>query len=486
MNGLELGTPLESLKQTLSEITQNHVRTGRAASLIFDVPTIGAVSCGRVFRAIQGKRIVCLAEQDSRKFIVKLYFEHRRARTRWQRSEKGCRVFLERAVTAPKILFSGYLSQYEVYAIIFDYIENSVRFDGALAHAKDEDQKQRLCNRLVACLASHHQAGIIQNDLHMGNFLVQGERIYSLDGDQVRVYPKPIGKRLSIENLGNLVSNFSPINDTGIADRYQHYCSQRGFTVTDGDRRKLIRRVKRNRKRHLAKYMRKVFRSRDPFLVDREDGYFLVRDLKVWDDQYLEILKTPECFISEHNHQQIESDHPENTPLDRWPISLFSSPISGKPFLRRYNPIARTWRNALRLNRLGIRTLRPIALSERREVNKTWRAYLMVAYCEGMLVRDFFAADSVPENHKASVADKIAKAFFGMKQAGICIRGVRSTNILISDLEPVFLDVASLNQMIFTSHFRSDRGIWEFLEDWGRDSNTRALFLEEFKKLHLI
>lgn len=98
-----------SIKGLLSDITQDHVRTRRSASLAFDVPSIGTIRCTQVFRAILGKRIVCLGQAEGDQVIVKLYFDPQRARIHWRRSDEGSRAFLDRFIASPKILFSGYL-----------------------------------------------------------------------------------------------------------------------------------------------------------------------------------------------------------------------------------------------------------------------------------------------------------------------------------------------------------------------------------------
>jgi tRNA A-37 threonylcarbamoyl transferase component Bud32 len=476
-----------SIKHTLSDITQDYVRTGRSASFSFDVPSIGTIVCTQVYRAIKGKRIVCLGHVDGDdKDVVKLYFDPRRARIHWQRSDKGCRIFLERVLTAPEILFSGYLVEYKLYAMVLEYIGNALRFDKALADAHSEHHRQQLLNRLIVCLAEHHQAGIIQDDLHMGNFLLRGESIYSLDGDQVRSYAQPIGKKLSMEKVAEFFSNFSPIHDNEIGVYYQLYCSERGYDMTEKDTLKLLRMVKRMRKRHLVKYMRKIFRSRDPFLVHKTHDYFSVRDLWAWDDQFSTVCNYPEDFISESNIQQIEKDCSKHVSTDAGPLILYCSRILGKPLMSRRGIIDRRWRNALRLNRLGIHTLRPIALIKKRGMGREWRAYLIVASCEGTMARDFFASDTVSEDDKDSVVEQIAKAFFAMKQTGISIRGIHSTNILISDLKPIFLYVAQLNQMLFARRSSAANGIWEFLQEWDNDSGIRRLFFERFRQWQLL
>jgi hypothetical protein len=61
------------IKNNLSEINQDHVKTGKSISFSFDVPSLGIIYCTRVLRAIQGKRITCLGDFGSHKVIVKLF-----------------------------------------------------------------------------------------------------------------------------------------------------------------------------------------------------------------------------------------------------------------------------------------------------------------------------------------------------------------------------------------------------------------------------
>ncbi len=198
------------------------------------------------------------------------------------------------------------------------------------------------------------------------------------------------------------------------------------------------------------------------------------------------VCNNPEFFISEGNNLQGGRDYSKDLSTDAGPLTLDCSRISGKPLMSRRYIIARRWRNALRLNRLGIYTPRPIALIKKREAGRLWRAYLIVASCRGTMARDFFASDAVPEEGRDSVVERIAKAFFVMKQTRISIRGIHNTNILISDQKPIFLDVAQLNRLLFSRHSSTANGILEFLQEWNDYSDIRKLFVDRFRQLQLI
>jgi len=475
-----------SLKSALSDITQDQVRTERSTSFAFNIPSIGTITCTRILRTVKNKRITCLGERGNHRVLVKLFFHSRRAENHWQRSDKGCRIFTERSITAPKIIYSGYLSEHEIYVIVFEYIENAVQFGKALACAPNEEERQELLDRLIGCLAMHHQQGIIQDDLHVGNFLLRGKEIYSLDGDHVRSYRHPIGKCRSLANLGKLLSYFFPINEATVKEKHQAYCSARGWQIAAKDIRRLVYLSKRILKRRSAKSMRKIYRHGSTFSVCKKQDYYSIRNLNAWNDKFKLAFDNPERIITESDGEQLDGTRQYHLSIDTSPIMLYSARILGIRFLRRFGIISQIWRNAHRLNRLKIHTLRPVALIEKRESPIIWRAFLIVESREGILAREFFSSDSVSSSDKYIVAERIATALLVMKQTGIAIRGVSSTNILISDLEPVFLDVLQLNRKAFYSRSIVSKEVREFLRGWDNEPTVHKLFLERFRKLQLI
>ncbi len=50
---------------------------------------------------------------------------------------------------------------------------------------KEESVYADLQKQIVQKIAVLHNAGIKQNDLHLGNFLISNNRIYTIDGDGV-------------------------------------------------------------------------------------------------------------------------------------------------------------------------------------------------------------------------------------------------------------------------------------------------------------
>jgi tRNA A-37 threonylcarbamoyl transferase component Bud32 len=60
------------------------------------------------------------------------------------------------------------------------------KLETALSQAHGEETRVALLQRAVACIASHHRAGLEQRDIHLNNFLLSGEHLYTLDGGGIR------------------------------------------------------------------------------------------------------------------------------------------------------------------------------------------------------------------------------------------------------------------------------------------------------------
>jgi hypothetical protein len=230
------------------------------------------------------------------------------------------------------------------------------------------------------------------------------------------------------------------------------------------DIRRLVYLSKRILKRRSDKSMRKIYRHGSTFSVCKKQDYYSIRNLNAWNDKFKLVFDDPERIITESDGEQLDGTHQYHITIDTSPIILYSARVLGIRILRRFNIISQIWRNTLRLNRLKIQPLRPIALIEKRESPIIWRAFLIVESCEGVL----------------------AKAFLVMKQTGIAIRGVSSTNILILDLEPVFIDVLQLSRRAFNSRYSVPKGAREFLRGWDDEPTIHMLFLERFRQLQLI
>jgi len=448
----------------LNKINQDYVREDRHISFKVNIPDVGEIACSKVFRAIQGKRLVCLGEIRSRMVIVKLYFSARRAHANWKRSSRGCRAFAEKGIPAPEILFSGHIPDYGIYVIVFEYLTDAVRVDSALEACPDIHQVERVLDVLMAFLGSCHEQGILQNDLHLGNFMILDECIYALDGDQVKIYRGAIGPKRSLSNLACLLANLPPVYNGGMEDRIMAYVKKRGWVITDREMVRVKRETRKIRQGILSEYLRKTNKTRDPFLTRWDTRFFSVYDRHQFDVVYEEILDASR-HLPHGEGNRLASGYSLISVGDK-EMLVWSSRGYGPRILKRFWSASRIWKNALMLRRIGIETPIPVTLVGKCRNIFRWDCAVFFKPVEGMNLKDFFHSENVTSDIKGSIAEALADTFTRMEEFGITAGRINPEGIIISGLRVVFHNLLIFNRPAFYNWSTQEGRLERFLSSF--------------------
>jgi hypothetical protein len=458
----------------LKTINQDYVRQGTPISVTVCIPGIGEVTCSSVFRAIQGKRLVCLGKALDRTVIVKLYFSPRRARANWKRSNRGCRAFSDRYIPSPDILFSGYVPEYGLYAMVFEYLTDALRIDSALDACTDVPRQGKILDLLVGCLASLHERGIEQNDLHMGNFMISGERVYALDGDQVSIHRGPIERNKSFGNLARLLANLPTTFNTIIDERIKAYGNRRGWDISDGEVKKIKKEVWKIRWNYLSEYLAKINRTQDPFISRSDACSFSVFDRHHVDVEFDTILSISNNTSNEPGYSLVRIG-----PKD---MLVWSSCGYGPFVMKRFWPAGKVWRNGLMLRRLNIQAPHPIALVIRKRGFLRWDCSVFFKPVEGMNLKDLLLSRSISADDKKSVTAGLADALFIMNGMGITLKRIVPEEILVSENKPVFLGLDAVSVSGYSGLQEQSKALNAFISLWNNQSEIKGIFIEQFRK----
>ena len=218
------------------DLSRDQIRNRINFSYPLDIPRLGRIEIKKILRGVCGKRLLCHCIQKEKEFVLKLFFDRSRAKKHWQRSHSGHFLFLNQSILTPRIRFSGHLDEHGMYAMVFDYLPQARPLDQALRQA---DDKEKLLGTVINRLALSHQKGIIQHDTNPGNFLVQENQVFFLDGDHVRFTPRPVKKKAAINNLALLLSTLDTTHVLSLQTQYQEYAKARQWPVAKSDLRHL-------------------------------------------------------------------------------------------------------------------------------------------------------------------------------------------------------------------------------------------------------
>ena len=441
-----------------------------------------------VVRAIPFRRLVCRARLGGNNVFVKIFlgkkFEHYASRDR-----EGIDSLVKNRILTPMLIHHGFLENQLGYVLIFKEIENV--FDAQRVYEKaSQVDLNRMANNLILALASHHNAGLIQTDLYLKNFLVDGNDIYTLDGDGIRHYPK-LTKSKALSNLAVLLSKFDVLEiEAWLPKLLKLYADARGWQITP-DLNDVIAMINRQRIRVASHYAdKKVFRQCTDVAVYDSSRYFQaiargfdlnqlpigVEACDVLIDSGIRLKSGNTCTVSLATVEGV------SVVVKRYNIKSFWHGI-GRAF--RQTRAAASWANAYRLNILGILTPKPIALIEKRFFGLRGKAYFLSEFIDAPDVKSFFEQIK-NKNTEAAAIKEIAKLFYRLYLLKLSHGDLKYSNIKMLDGNPCLIDLDSLRQHQWTyfalkGHVHDLR---RFMRNWQDQPTLYNTFIKEFSAVY--
>ena len=335
-----------------------------------------------VLRLLPGKRVVLRGSYRDRPVAIKLFAKSRSSARHIARERAGYERVRGAGLACPRLVadFVSRCGRFE--GLIYEFLEGATdlaqcwpRFDVA--------QKRTWLRRLAdAMLQLHQRAGAYQQDIHLGNFMFRGEQLYILDLGSIAIGSAPLPQGRCIDNLGQLVAQFDIGEQPLLDEAAAHYFAQCGWTGNAALREDLHRAIARAWSERLRDYLGKA--RRDCTLTrfeQRVDRVLAVR--REWQcDDLQRFIDDPDRFIEDS-----ELLKAGNT------ATVAKGRIDGRAVvIKRYNiknwrhAIGRSlrptraehsWRMAHLLEIMGIDSLRPVALLERRRGPLRGTAYFV-------------------------------------------------------------------------------------------------------------
>ena len=325
--------------------------------------------CTAVLRAQPGRRLVLRAVVEGREMILKAFFGSH-GRRDFIREHRGVIALRESGVASPELLGIGRGGGARILA--FELLENA------------REPSVGDVGELLATLARMHKSGIRQRDLHVGNFLVSGKRLFAIDGGGVAA-SRTVGGARRLSDVARLLAHYPSDALGSLAPVVAAYERAVGVALPKRAVNGLHARVARARRHRLAKFMAKTNRDCTAFSVREEPRRRVVVE-RGDDDPLLEaIIADPDRAVA------------SGEPLKRGNTAV--AVRCGDFVVKRYNVkdpwhrhrlrwrstrALKAWRAGHGLRFAGLTTPRPRALIEVRgpEVGEAV-AFLVVDHVEG-------------------------------------------------------------------------------------------------------
>lgn len=469
----------------MSLVPLTHGKNLRAAGRVPAVPFRIALDDGRelvlrrLLRVLPGKRIVGEAELDGCRVLAKLFVAEA-SRRHWQKERAGIEALVAAGITTPALLGAEALAE-GGHVLLSAYLDPAESLADIWASVSDKPAGDVAAMTVLApalnVLRQMHHAGLVQDDLHLGNFLRSEGRLFVIDGDAVRAISP--GKALDSEqraaNLAILLAQLPLAWDHHHAELAAAYAgSDVDFRLPTDVLQQEIRRVRNWR---LNDYLGKTVRDCTLFSVSRTVTRFTacvrqsaaaLAPLLVDPDKALAggiLLKAGNTCTVGH----------ASSGVDEWVIKRYNLKSAGHALTRFWRPSRawHSWREAHRLCFFGIPTPAPMALVEVRFGPFRGRAWLVTAFCAGTDLQAHLHADSAPP---AAEACAIVSLFQTLHQLKISHGDLKATNLLWHEGCIFLIDLdAMVQHRTVEAHaraWRRDRA--RLLRNWPESSALHA------------
>lgn len=439
-------------------------------------------------RLVPARRLVCQAAWQNKTVFAKLFFGQR-AQDYAQRDQQGIAVLQAAQILTPNILAFAHTQAADVFVLVFEAIEPSQNAEAFYAQVSPKARVQ-LIHQLVTIVAKQHQAGLLQTDMYLKNFLVQSSVIYSIDGDGIRQTAN-LSQCKALHNLAVLLSKVDVIElHQNLSAWLALYAKERGWQAPPSV--KLMQhRIQNARRKAATRYAdHKVFRQ--------------CTDVQVMQDakQFLAIAQPFSGLTHAMTSESLDVaiDH-ANLLKDGNTCTVSLATFAGLAVvIKRYNMknlghwLNRTWRpsraaiswaNAHRLQLLELPTPKPVALLETRYLGLRGKAYFISEYLDAPDLAESFKA-LTDRAGRAALVKAVVQLCYRLHLLQISHGDLKATNIKVLAGEPVLIDLDSMQQHrhAFFANRAHARDLQRLMQNWKDDTSLYNAFLKSFKVVY--
>jgi tRNA A-37 threonylcarbamoyl transferase component Bud32 len=395
------------------------------------------LKCTELLRQIPGKRRVYAALLDDKKTIIKIYEAKFRAKSQLLNEWSKIKRLAQAGLNGPQIFFYG-RSEGGEWVIVTEYIANSATALELYNKAESAREKAQVLLPLFSETAQLNQAGVFQKDLHLGNFLISGGKVFSLDTATMKFGPRPIGKKQALRQLA-ILSWYVPqeVRDElpGLLDKYANV---RGWKFTRDDIQTIDSRMQKHIGTEIKRQLKKTLRTSGRQIRAEKNSI-----VAVFDRTFYENLDVSD-FLS-----GIDGLMETGRVLKRRNTSFLSRvTIKDKDVvIKRYNHkglwhsirqsfrtsrAKRSWLHGHRLSMLGISTPKPLAYIEKHFGPLLWQSYILTEYVRGPNLDQILTDPNAPAEQRQNVCKQIHELMTALHKNRITHGDFKRTNFVIT------------------------------------------------------
>lgn len=441
-----------------------------------------------ILRVVPGKRLVALSHWQNRIVIVKLFFHSSRWKRKILRDLNGINLLRQAKIPTPNLLLQTTTTDKKAGLLIIEYLHQGVSLATLFQEANDEQEKKDILHLTIKCIASCHQAGVWQKDIHLDNFMLSSGTVYVLDGGDIKAKESSLNLVASLENLAMFVAQFPVELDEewpSLIDTYRKHRANFSGNDYDGFPARIIK----ARQKRLTTFEDKLNRSTTATRCEQSARSFYVYDRSIHSRELERFISDPDSFIDK---EKLLKDGNSSTValiqiaqrdyvLKRYNIKGFWHGLA-RGF--RHSRARNSWCNASVLEMLGVATAHPYLYLEERAF---WffrrRAYFLCEYLQADDLGTAWQKQETGLEREEEIIALFRKLFRILFDYRISHGDMKATNFLIKDKQLYVLDLDVMmrnnSELKFSEKFAKD--MKRFQRNWlgsSLESGMNKLLLE--------
>ncbi len=436
-----------------------------------------------LLRVLPGQRYVGAGVWRGRTVLAKLLVGNKAAR-HFQRELDGVRLLAEQGLTTPLLLADG-LQDGEGGWLLFEFLDGAESLGDAWEQVRNlpplAGEQQSVLGEALSAVALLHARGLWQEDLHLDNLLRHNGQLYLIDGAGIRAEEagKPLSRQAVLENLGVFFAQLPKALEPFTEELLVHYLLSNAEHALPMEA--LQKQIDKVRSWRLKDYLNKTGRDCSLFsVVDSASQFRAIR--REEEAALLPVLEQADALLDKgHLYKtggaasvgRVEVNG-RTLVIKRYNIKNFSH------WLKRFWRPSRawhSWREANRLEFLGIATPRPLAVLEQRVLGLRRKAYLVTEFLQGPDIIKRFAphveSGEVPENELLA----LVQLFEQLIRERISHGDFKGHNLFWHEDRWALIDLDAMqqhaSQSSFAAAFARDRA--RFMRNWPVDSALHRL-----------
>ena len=423
------------------------------------------VTCVGLLRSLGKKRKVWDAIWNRRPVVVKVFTAPIKAKHHMKREWRTLKLLQKRGLDSPSPLFYGKTDE-SGWAVVAEKIVDALTAIEVWDNTTDITQKRELLYKISRELARQHHKGVFQKDLHLGNFLLQGNKLFALDPAQMCFLSREVSKRPAIAQLALLASTVPDEDTDTIMQLCQEYVKARSWELGRSDMDLFWRELTRSRRNGIERALRKCLRTSKRYQKINEPPYrgvaardfFEKADFRKFAETIDALMKSGQIlkngntsFVSRINWAG------EEIVVKRY---NHKGTIHSLRHTIKKSRARRNWLHAHRLEMLNIATPSPLAYLEKRKTKLVWKSYFLTKYVAGQNLYYFLRDSSVSEKKRSTVTQQLRELLAKLEKYRISHGDLKHSNILVAENGPVLTDLDSMKpyrwNLTYTMSSRKD------------------------------